>query len=193
MGSEVALEHQAAAQAYLDKSKNTVRPAATTAAPTTQESDDFQFSFDSFDDAEFEQVDEFEGMEEGFEGEFDFSQIQADFTGAEFVEEAEEAAEEAKLESPPNKGGKGGKGHHGKHPGKGKGGKGKAHGKDHDKDGKDHDKDGHKKDGKNQGGKPALFTLTYRNKDGIDKAKQAKKTAHGHAQMKEKQQHKMTE
>ena len=27
----------------------------------------------------------------------------------------------------------------------------------------------------------------------IDKAKQAKKTAHGHAQMKEKQQHKMTE
>jgi len=195
--SEVALEHQAAAQAYLDKSKNTARPAATTAAPTTQESDDFQFSFDSFDDAEFEQVDEFEGMEEGFEGEFDFSQIQADFTGAEFVEEAEEAAEEAELESPQKKGGKGGKGHHGKHPGKGKGGKGKAHGKDHDKDGKDHDKDhdkdGHKKDGKNQGGKPALFTLTYKNKDGIDKAKQAKKTAHGHAQMKEKQQHKMTE
>ena len=118
-----------------------------------------------------EQVDEFEGMEEGFEGEFDFSQIQADFTGAEFVEEAEEAAEEAELESPPKKGGKGGKGHHGKHPGKGKGGKGKAHGKDHDKPEKDHDKnhdkDGHKKGGKNQGGKPALFTLTYKNKDGV--------------------------
>jgi len=188
--SQVALEHQAAAQAYIDQAKESARPAATTAAPTTEEQ---EFSFEGFEDASFESDNEFEGIEEGFEGgfegEFDFSEIQADFTGSEF-EEPEEEAEEAELESPPKKGGKG---HHGKHHGKGgkdKGGKDKG-GKDHDKDDKDHDK----KHGKhqNKGGKPALFTLTYKNKDGVDKAKQAKKTAHGHAQMKEKQQHKMTE
>merc|ERR1712176_965554 len=150
-------------------------------APPVEEEEEFEFSFDSFEDAEFESADEFEGMEEGFEGEFDFSSMQGDFTGGEFFEEPEEAAEEAELESPPKKGGKG---HHGKHHGKGKG-KGKDHGKE--------DKDEHKKGGKHHGGKPALFTLTYKNKDGVDKAKQAKKTAHGHAQMKEKQQHKMTE
>ena len=103
-------------------------------------------------------------MEEGFEGEFDFSNMQGDFTGGEFFEEPEEAAEEAELESPPKKGGKG---HHGKHHGKGKG-KGKDHGKE-DKQAEKHgkDKDGHKKGGKHHGGKPALFTLTYKNKDGV--------------------------
>merc|ERR1711978_401069 len=102
----VALEHQAAAQAYIDQSNNSARPAATTAAPTTEEAEEFDFgSFDSFDDAEFESVDSFEGMEEGFEGEFDFSNMQGDFTGGEFFEEPEEAAEEAELESPPKKGG----------------------------------------------------------------------------------------
>ena len=52
--SEVALEHQAAAQAYIDQSNNSARPAATTAAPPVEEEEEeFEFSFDSFEDAEF--------------------------------------------------------------------------------------------------------------------------------------------
>merc|ERR1711935_1066484 len=97
-------------------------------------------------------------------------------------------AEEAELEgeSEPK--------HHKKHH---NGGKGKKHEKEDKeskdgKDGKDHEKDGKDKK-KVDGARPALFTLTYKNKDGVDKAKQATKTAHGHKQMKERNQHKLSE
>merc|ERR1711935_35567 len=81
--------------------------------------------------------------------------------------------------------------HHKKHH---NGGKGKKHEKEdkESKDGKDHEKDGKDKK-KVDGARPALFTLTYKNKDGVDKAKQATKTAHGHKQMKERNQHKLSE
>jgi hypothetical protein len=128
-----------------------------------------------------------ESFEESEEFDFNFEDFQGDFVfGGE-----EEEAEEAELESAEPKRHK--KGHHKKGKGKDK------DNKDHDKDGKDHDKDDkdHDKDGKGkkkpEGGRPALFTLTYKNKDGVDKAKQATKTAHGHKEMKERNQHKLSE
>merc|ERR1711935_714673 len=113
--------------------------------------------------------------------------------GADYEEEASDEAktteapeaQEAELEgeSEPK--------HHKKHH---NGGKGKKHEKEdkESKDGKDHEKDGKDKK-KLDGARPALFTLTYKNKDGVDKAKQATKTAHGHKQMKERNQHKLSE
>jgi len=167
--TNVALEHQAAALAYINQSNE--ESAAVEEEVEEEVAEESEFSFASFEeeveDAPIESFN-FEEPEE-----FDFGAFQGDFVfGGE-----EEEAEEAELESAePKRHSKG----HGK---KNKGNK--------DKDGKDHDK--HHGKGKKDGARPALFTLTYKNKDGVDKAKQATKTAHGHKEMKERNQHKLSE
>lgn len=180
--TDVALEHQAAALAYINQSND--KPAAPAAddKPAAAES---EFSFANFEDEDNFEDAPIESFEEQPEFDFNFEQFQGDYV---FGEEEEEA-EEAELESEPRRHKKGHK----------KGGNKDKDGKDHDKDhdkhdkpGKDHDKDGKDKK-KPDGARPALFTLTYKNKDGVDKAKQATKTAHGHKEMKERNQHKLSE
>merc|ERR1711935_1181433 len=187
--TNVGLEHQAAALAYVN-SQSDEGTAVVDSVDNVYDTEETEFDFGSF---EYTSEESNEDAEIGF----DFSNIgdvkamgNDAIGGADFEEEASdesktteapkaEEAEEAELEgeSEPK--------HHKKHH---NGGKGKKHEKE-DKDGKDHEKDGKDKK-KPDGARPALFTLTYKNKDGVDKAKQATKTAHGHKQMKERNQHK---
>jgi len=184
--TNVGLEHQAAAIAYINQSNE----AAAEEEPVVEvEEEEEEFNFDSFEEDEDADMESFtfESFEESFEEEhFDFADtgMAGDFISA---FDLPELSEEAELEAEAPTHHK--KGHHKK------GGKGKNHDKDdkdHDKDLKDHDKDGKGKKKANSA-RPALFTLTYKNKDGVDKAKQAVKTAHGHKEMKQRNQNKLSE
>jgi len=191
--TNVGLEHQAAALAYVN-SQSDEGTAVVDSVDNVYDTEETEFDFGSF---EYTSEESSEDAEIGFDfsniGDVQAMDAMDAIGGADFDEEASDApktteapeAEEAELEgeSEPK--------HHKKHH---NGGKGKKHEKEdkESKDGKDHEKDGKDKK-KVDGARPALFTLTYKNKDGVDKAKQATKTAHGHKQMKERNQHKLSE